>query len=213
MKKYFFRAPYLCALLFATAIFLPPSLLFAEPSFQPVYKPTLHISPATAPVEIDGSIVEPAWQTAAYCANFVERYPGDMTRPEVLTEIYVTYDSANLYVAFVCHDDPSQIRATMCQRDQFPSDDAVGLMLDTYSSASWAYEFFVNAHGIQRDNLWSSISGDDPGFDLNWLSAAQITDSGYQVEMAIPFANLRFPSKDIQSWPGRRSRWRFCRRS
>jgi len=208
MKKCFFRAHYLCASITALALFLLPSLLLAEPSFQPVFKPTLHISPATAPVQIDGNIAEPAWRTAARSANFVERYPGDMTKPDVLTEVYVTYDSANLYVAFVCHDDPGQIRATMCQRDQFPSDDAVGLMLDTYSSASWAYEFFVNAHGIQRDNLWSSISGDDPGFDLNWVSAAQITDSGYQVEMAIPLANLRLPSKDIQSWKAdfRRSR-------
>ncbi len=208
MKKNLSHAPHLCAFLFVTAFLLLPSLLLAVPSFQPVYKPTLQISPATAPVQIDGKMSEPAWQTAAHSANFVERYPGDMTRPDVLTEVYVTYDSANLYVAFVCHDDPGQIRATMCQRDQFPSDDAVGLMLDTYSSASWAYEFYVNPHGIQRDNLWSSISGDDPGFDLNWISAAEITDSGYQVEMAIPFANLRFPSKDIQSWKAdfRRSR-------
>jgi len=188
------------ALTIVIALCFLPSLLFAEPSFQPVFKPTLHISPATAPVQIDGKITESAWQAAAHSANFVERYPGDMTRPQVITEVYVTYDSVNLYVAFDCHDDPSQIRATLCQRDQFSSDDAVGLMLDTYANASWAYEFFVNPHGIQRDNLWSSISGDDPGFDLNWVSAAQITESGYQVEMAIPLANLRYPSKDVQSW-------------
>lgn len=200
MKKHFSRARHLCAILTALTLFLLPSLLSAEPSFQPIYKPLLHISPATAPVEIDGRIVETAWRTAAHSTNFVERYPGDMTRPEVFTEVFVTYDSTYLYVAFDCHDDPSRIRATRCQRDQFSSDDAVGLLLDTYSSASWAYEFFVNPHGIQQDYLWSSISGDDPGFDLNWVSAAQITDSGYQVEMAIPFANLRFPNKDIQSW-------------
>jgi len=192
--------PHLSRLLVVAGILLLSSTLLAAPSFTPVFRPTLQITPATAPVSIDGQMTEPAWQSAARSANFVERYPGDKTQPEVLTEVYVTYDSTNLYVAFVCHDDPSQIRATMCQRDQFGSDDAVGLMLDTYSSASWAYEFYVNPHGIQRDNMWSSIAGDDPGFDLNWSSAAAITDSGYQVEMAVPFANLRFPSKDVQSW-------------
>ena len=114
--------------------------------------------------------------------------------------MYITYDNENLYVAFDCHDDPADIRATMCQRDQFYGDDAVCLLIDTYGDAAWAYEFFVNPYGVQKDYLWSSIGGEDRGYDLIWESAAQITETGYQVEMAIPFASLRFPNKDVQSW-------------
>jgi hypothetical protein len=131
---------------------------------------------------------------------FVERYPGDMIEPDVKTEAYVTYDDDNLYVAFFCHDDPDAIRATMCQRDQFGSDDAVVLLIDTYGDASWAYEFFVNPYGVQKDRLWSSVGGEDASFDLIWQSAAQITDSGYQVEIAVPFASMRFPNQDVQNW-------------
>jgi hypothetical protein len=88
----------------------------------------------------------------------------------------------------------------MCQRDQFGGDDAVILLLDPYGDASWAYEFFVNAYGIQKDRLWTSNGGEDAGYDLIWKSAAQITDSGYQVEIAIPFSSMRFPGGDVQTW-------------
>jgi len=180
-------------------------LLFALPlaatkDSKPVFRPILETSRAVSSVNIDGTMDESTWKSATRIDNFVERSPGDNTPPEVTTEAYLTYDADNLYVAFVCHDDPSKIRATMCQRDQFYGDDAVVILLDTYGNAAWAYEFFVNPYGIQKDRLWSSVGMEDPGYDLIWKSAAKITDSGYQVEVAIPFASMRFPNKDVQTW-------------
>ncbi|MCP4704852.1 MAG: carbohydrate binding family 9 domain-containing protein [candidate division Zixibacteria bacterium] len=172
----------------------------ATTTFQPVYKPTLEVKKTDSPIKIDGHLNDAVWKSASKAANFVERSPGDMVKPEVETEAFITYDDENLYIAFACYDDPSTIRATMCQRDQFHSDDAVCLKLDTYGEATWAYEFYVNPYGVQKDNLWTSVQGSDSGFDLVWRSAAQITENGYQVEMAIPFSSMRFPNKDVQSW-------------
>ncbi len=170
-------------------------------AFQPVFKPTLSVARAAGAVAIDGNLNDHGWKNAARSDNFVERYPGDMTEPEVKTEVLVTYDADNLYVAFICQDDPGQLRSTMCQRDRFSANDHVCILLDTYGEGAWAYELFVNPYGIQSDRLWSNIGGqEDPGFDLSWESAAQITDSGYQVEVAIPFASMRFPNRDVQSW-------------
>ena len=134
------------------------------------------------------------WLSAGRAVNFVERYPGENTRPPVETEAFITYDDNNLYVAFVCKDNPDDIRATMCQRDQFQGDDAVGLLIDTFGEATWAYHFYVNPYGIQNDRMWTNVQGEDSGFDVIWHSAAEITKTGYTVEMAIPFARLRFPS-------------------
>lgn len=88
----------------------------------------------------------------------------------------------------------------MCERDQFGNDDAVVVLIDTYANAAWAYEFHVNPYGVQKDILWSSVTGEDSGYDLIWESAAKITNDGYEVEMAIPFSSMRFPSKDVQEW-------------
>ncbi len=184
----------LSILLFSTI----PAL--ATKTFQPIYKPTLEVKKTSEPIKIDGILDDSVWKTASRAANFVERSPGDMVKPEVETEAFITYDEEHLYVAFACYDDPSTIRATMCQRDQFYSDDAVCLLVDTYGEATWAYEFFVNPYGVQKDNLWTSVQGEDSGFDLVWKSAAQITENGYHVEMAIPFSSMRFPNKDVQSW-------------
>ncbi len=172
----------------------------AAPSLEPTYNPKLQVRRAPSSVEIDGLLDDQAWLSAGRAHQFLERNPGDKIAPLVRTEAYVTYDDDKLYVAFFCHDNPDDIRATMCQRDQFHGDDAVGLMLDTYGDASWAYEFYVNPYGVQKDMLWTNIAGEDSGYDLIWEAAAKITDSGYQVEMAIPFSSMRFPTTDVQNW-------------
>ncbi|MBI4719783.1 MAG: carbohydrate binding family 9 domain-containing protein, partial [Chitinivibrionia bacterium] len=170
-------------------------------AFQPQYNPSLEIGGAVElPIKIDGELDDLGWRQATRAQNFVEQQPGDMIEPDVLTEALITFDGSHLYVAYVCHDDPASVRATMCPRDQFDNDDIVGLLLDTYGEAAWAYQFFVNPYGIQQDYLWSSVGGPDRGCDLIWQSAARVTDSGYQVEMAIPFSSIRFPDEDKQSW-------------
>ena len=168
--------------------------------FNPILKPEMEIRRTGNHIKIDGRLEDGEWSDAGHTVNFVETDPGKNLEPQVKTEAYVTYDDDNFYLAFRCHDDPALIRATMCQRDQFVDNDAVFLDLDTYGNASWAYELFVNPYGVQKDYLWSNVHGDDSGFDLIWESAASITDSGYEVEMAIPFTSLRFPSKDVQNW-------------
>lgn len=174
-------------------------------SFTPNFKPQMSISPRAGTISVDGRLDESAWSGAAQVTNFCERQPGDKTQPPVETKALVTYDNNQLYVAFICHDDPSTIRASMTQRDQFGGNDAVVVFLDTYGEAAWAYELFVNAYGVQKDALWTGVGAgahqqEDTGFDLIWESAAAVTDSGYQVEMAIPFSSLRFPEKAVQQW-------------
>lgn len=170
-----------------------------EPS-EPVFNPKISATFSSNSIKLDGVINAEEWGRAEVLSNFVERYPGENDRPDVGTRAFVTYDHDNLYVAFDCTDDPSTLRATMSQRDQFSGDDMVEVLIDTYGDAAWAYEFFANPYGVQKDCLWTNIAGEDTGFDLVWNSAAQITDSGYQVEFAIPFSSMRFPNRDVQSW-------------
>lgn len=172
----------------------------AAAAFEPLFKPTLTVQRATGQIRLDGRLGDPGWPAAARVDQFVERSPGQNLEPSVTTEAFLTYDDEMLYAAFNCADDPARLRATMCQRDQYDSDDAVGLQLDTFGDATWAYEFYVNPHGIQRDLMWTSVHGADSGFDMVWSAAARITESGYVVEMAIPLAGMRFPHADVQRW-------------
>jgi len=48
--------------------------------------------------------------------------------------------------------------------------------------------------------MLSGHGGEDDSYDMVWESAGKITDSGYQIEAAIPFSSLRFPNKIEQVW-------------
>ncbi|PJA75373.1 hypothetical protein CO151_06670 [bacterium CG_4_9_14_3_um_filter_65_15] len=168
--------------------------------YVPVYHPELNITEATGPISIDAQLDDPGWKGAAVADNFAEHNPGDQIRPAVDTEVLVTYDQDNLYVAWICYDDPAAVRATFCERDDIFKDDYVILTLDTYAQNAMAYEISANPYGIQGDLLFSTGRGEDGSYDMIFESAGRITSYGYLIEMAIPFAELRFPQMEDQVW-------------
>jgi hypothetical protein len=92
------------------------------------------------------------------------------------------------------------VRASLSERDEIFRDDYFGLMLDTYGDRAWGYEIFVNPLGVQGDLRVLGDGNEDASLDLVFQSQGIITDSGYQVELAIPFASLRFPDRPQQTW-------------
>jgi len=169
--------------------------------WHPTYRPELDIDRATGSIDIDGRLNEAAWDDAAVVTHFAEHQPGDQVQPPFATEVYVTYDDHNLYVAFVCaDDDPESIRASFCRRDKIFADDNALVAIDTFGDATSAYEFMVNPYGIQGDLLWSAGRGEDCSYDAIFHTAARVTDTGWQAEFAIPFSSLRFPDAPEQNW-------------
>ena len=185
-------------------LLLPTADPSAEP-FLPNERPTLTIRRALGSIQIDGDLSDPGWRDAARADNFAETDPGDNAEPPVETQVLVTYDDENFYMAFLAGDEPDEVRASLRDRDEIWADDYIGIILDTYADAAWAYELFVNPFGIQGDLRW--VGGDeDLGFNIVWESEGRITDDGFQVEVAVPFASLRFPDRPDQSW--RATFWR-----
>jgi hypothetical protein len=179
------------------AMALPPA---AAQDYTPVYHPELTVTRAAGPIEIDGALDDAGWHGASRAGNFAEHNPGDQTRPEVDTEVLLAYDDANLYVGWLCYDDPAEVRASFCERDEIFSGDYVILCLDTFGDATLAYEISANPYGIPGDLLFSSGNGEDITYDLVYETAGRITDFGWVAEMAIPFASLRFPDREHQVW-------------
>jgi hypothetical protein len=187
------------ALLFAVFCGPAPEAVAAQ-AYVPVYHPELGVHRAAGPIKVDADLTDAGWVGAARAVNFAEHNPGNQTKPAVDTEVMISYDDDNLYVAWLCHDDPRQVRATFCERDRIFSDDYVILCLDTYGEATHAYELAVNPYGIPGDLLFSTASGEDITYDMIFESAGRITNAGWVAEMAIPFASLRFPDRAEQVW-------------
>lgn len=191
-----------CAVLFIIAIapVAQAEAVWEVTGWKPQYLPTLQVSKTTDKISIDGELDEPAWQNAVRATNFTEHNPGREVAPVVRTEAMMTYDNENVYFAAICYADPSTVRASLPERERIFNDDNVGFFFDTYGDANMAYVLNVNPYGIQYDAMWTSGMGEDGAFDMIWESNGVITDSGYQVEVAIPFSSLRFPNKSVQEW-------------
>ena len=171
----------------------------AQSEFTPLHHPELQLTRAEGEIRIDGFLNDPGWVDAAATEQFHEIDPGYNIRPTVETTVFATYDDDYLYLSAICYDNPADLRATLSPRDRMGGDN-IGFFFDTYGDATWAYTINVNPFGVQADALWSEGFGEDSMFDIIFESAGQITESGYQVELAIPFSSLRFPNIAEQTW-------------
>ena len=103
------------------------------------------------------------------------------------------HDEKNLYVVFVCFDDPAKVRARMSRREDIFDDDTVEIMLDTFHDRRRAYAFQTTPLGVQWDAIWTEVPHEDntgstanfdPSFDTVWHSNGKLTSRGYVVWMA-----------------------------
>ena len=154
-------------------------------------------------ISIDGVMDEAAWKDAAEIDIDNETHPGENLPARVKTVAYLISDGQKLYVAFDARDpQPEAIRAYLRDRDSAWNDDFVGIVLDTYNDERRAFEFFVNALGVQMDLTNDDVNKrEDSSWDAIWDSAGRITETGFVVEMEIPLNQLRFPSVEgAQTW-------------
>lgn len=151
-------------------------------------------------INVDGKLDEEFWKNAERVELNYEVQITDNSPALQKTIAMALYNKDYLYFGFICYDsNPKAIRARITDRDKIWEDDFVILMLDTYGDNQNAYEVAVNPYGIQGDGMRSGNS-EDMRFDFVWYSAGSINDSGWCVEIAIPFKSIRFPNKQSQEW-------------
>ncbi len=152
------------------------------------------------PPIIDGKLDEEVWQKAAVLKDFYQIQPGDNTPPSKPTEVLIGFDPRFLYIAFKATDEPDKVRATVAKRDNIFNDDYVGFMLDTFNDKRKAFEVFFNPLGIQGDGIITEGRGEDFSVDLLMESKGIIHETGFNVEIAIPFKSLRFEAGKGKLW-------------
>ena len=154
------------------------------------------------PVRIDGDLSDPAWQLATPIDIAWQRSPVAGVPARSKTTAYIMADREQLYVGFRAEDpNPGNIPAFLRDRDRLFQDDYVGFAIDTNGDGSRAFEFFSNALGVQGDAVVDVIQGEDMSFDAIFATDGRITETGFEVEFAIPLNQLRFPQREgMQQW-------------
>ena len=178
---------------------------------------TIAAARTEAPPLLDGLVDDEAWSLARVISDFHQREPVEGARASERTEVRILYDDDHLYVGLVMYDgDPTGILATQLRRDslrirtRLPGssgtsggggaggggggqfDDTVSVLLDTFHDHRNAFLFTVNALGTRSDATIRSERELNQDWDERWEAAAQITDSGWEAEMVIPWAILRY---------------------
>src|SRR5678816_4456663 len=173
----------------------PSALVVPLEKSQPITIPKFEKPPT-----IDGKLDDEVWQKAAVLKDFYQIQPGDNTPPSKPTEVLIGFDPKCLYIAFKANDEPDKIRATIAKRDNIFNDDYVGFMLDTFNDKRKAFEVFFNPLGIQGDGIITEGRGEDFSVDILMESKGVVHETGFNVEIAIPFKSLRFEAGKGKLW-------------
>src|SRR6266540_2061647 len=156
----------------------------------PPAAPAVLIRRVAEPPRLDAFLAQSAAVEGAPITDFQQREPGDGIPVSQRTAAYLSYDDANLYIVFVCRDDPAKVRANVARREDISHDDHVMVYLDTFRDRKRAYRFAVNPFGVQQDGILTDGQSEDLSFDAVWSADGRMTDSGYVGRM-IPRENER----------------------
>ena len=175
-------------------LFTGKIFLFAQTNGINRGKYQIHISRTDKPIKTDGIFDEEAWMTAERAGKFHRVTPTDTGFAIAQTEVRITYDHDNFYIAAICYDPtPGKRPIQSLRRDfEFGSNDNFMLFIDTYNDLTNGFAFGVSEAGVQRDGIESN--GDEVAYtwDTKWKSAVKSFDDHWTAEISIPFRSLRY---------------------
>jgi hypothetical protein len=204
-----------------------PAVLFAQTTTPvPVTVTPGKLAAGQAPPVIDGVVNDAIWETVAPHSTFTQQDPQLGEPATERTEVRLLFGPTAVYVSFVCFDvDPSKIIVSQSKRDaSLAETEAVILVFDTFNDNQNAFVFGTNPLGIEYDGQVAregqtsgqtfgggggsaaagtqrgGISAFNPNWDGDWTVRAQVTERGWEAEMAIPLKTLRYDAGPDKTW-------------
>tara|TARA_R110001592_G_scaffold101582_3_gene287422 strand:- start:1833 stop:4310 length:2478 start_codon:yes stop_codon:yes gene_type:complete len=156
-------------------------------------------------ITIDGVMDEDVWCLAPLVTDFVQNSPNPGVAATRKSEVRMLYDDEAVYIVAQLYEKKEDVYNILTNRDNLGNSDYFGVSFDPYNAGLNGVGLFVTVAGVQFDARYSnggneSIWRNDAGWNAVWLSETQVKDDHWVVEMKIPYAVLRFTSKDVQDW-------------
>jgi hypothetical protein len=154
-------------------------------------------------IKLDGVLDEVGWQTAPMADEFIQNDPREGAPATYDTEVRILYDDDALYFGvFAKDDEPSRIIVNDLKKD-FGTDGSDGfrIILDTFRDERNGYQFATNPAGAKWDAQMANEGRENNvNWDGVWDVATQITETGWNAEIRIPFRTLKFSDAEQQVW-------------
>lgn len=200
-----------------------PAVLSAQTKPAPTMIAAKLDASAEGPV-MDGRVNDAIWETVKPYDSFTQQDPTEGAPASEKTEVRVIVGKGTIYVGIIAFDsDPSKIIVSQARRDASLNDtDSVVMVFDTFNDNQNAFVFGTNPLGIEYDGQVAregqssgvslgagtaasgtqrgGISAFNPNWDGDWTVKSQITERGWETEMAIPLKTLRYQTGTNQTW-------------
>jgi len=151
------------------------------------------------PLRIDGSLTEPVYGAHEPIRDFIQNEPDSGTPSTEKTEAWIFFDDDQLYISARCWDStPDGWIANEMRRDgeQLRRNDSFGVLLDTFHDGRNGFLFYVNPIGGLADELITDERTPNTDWNTVWQARTGRFAGGWTVEIAIPFASLRYGDAD-----------------
>ncbi len=148
--------------------------------------------------KIDGNASDEVWNLVDWATDFTQIEPNPGEKSKQNTKVKLLYNDDALYVLGVMTEN-EQIFTYLTERDDSGNADWFGILVDAYNEGTNGLGFFVTAAGVQLEAKYSGQS-EDFAWNAVWESEVQVSENEWVVEMKIPYAALRFPTKEKQTW-------------
>ncbi|MEQ1910676.1 MAG: DUF5916 domain-containing protein [Vicinamibacterales bacterium] len=158
----------------------------------------------TSPLQIDGKLTEPIYQTLAPIGDFIQVEPTPGAEANEKSEIWITFDKDRLYLSARLYDtDPEGIVATELRRDNttiYSGNDVIGFALDTFYDRRSSFAFFTTPAGARMEGQTSNERQWNGDWNPVWEVKVDRFGGGWTVEVAVPFKSLRYRPGEGQVW-------------
>ncbi|MEM1055423.1 MAG: DUF5916 domain-containing protein [Bacteroidota bacterium] len=154
-------------------------------------------------VRLDGRLDEAAWAGVPVADGFRQVDPEAGEPAELATEVRVAFDGRALYIGAVMRDTlgAEGLRVRDLRRDfDYFDNDHFAVTLDPFGDRRNAVAFQVSPYGALRDLQVRDGVDFNRDWDGVWDARTVRSDSGWTVEIAIPWATLRYPASGVQAW-------------
>jgi hypothetical protein len=182
----------------------PPPVLPRSITRDDLGRATVRAIRLEEPLTLDGRLDEDVYTAFEPFGEFVQVAPlaGDASSQR--TDVWISFDDANIYVSCRCWDsaEPERWVVNELRRDAdgLRDNEHFGVMFDTFYDRRSGFIFYANPLGARAD--YSVVDEGSPNKDWNpvWDVASDRFDGGWTMEIAIPFKSLRYRSGQDQVW-------------
>ena len=157
----------------------------------------------TAPMRTDGRLDEAIYSSVEPASGFIQMEPNAGQLATEKTEVWVFFDSDNLYVSFrAWESQPDRMIANEMRRDSnnIRQGDSVEFSFDTFRDRRNAILFEANALGARTDLQSTNERQFSADWNPVWKLAAGRFEGGWTIEAAVPFKSIRYAPGTAQDW-------------